>query len=261
MIGVFDSGVGGLNYLKQLHRVLGEYDTIYLGDQLRVPYGGRSPEAIQQFSEECIQKLWDLGATLIVIACNTACAEALAYLQHKYPQKKILGIIIPGVEASLKFSGNIGVIATKGTIQSHAYKKEVIKKDSERNVFEVAAPLLVPFIEEMYAHTSECKKITKKYLRLLKDAKVKNLILACTHYPHMKNVFKKIMGPQVNIIDPGEEAVYQLQEYLHKHQDIEKKLSKNKKYTFYTTDCKENFMKQLELFYGKKYSVTHIKII
>lgn len=260
MIGIFDSGIGGLSYAKQLHRVLPEYDTVYLGDQLRVPYGGRSQDAIQQFSEECVSKLWRLGAKLVVIACNTASAEALRYLQQKYPEKKILGILIPGVESALEIQGSIGVVATQGTILSHAYKKEVFKRDSGRKVFEITSPLLVPFIEERMEKSPECRKICKNYLRPLKDAGIRSLILGCTHYPHMQEVFKKIMGPQVYIIDSGKVAAEKLVEYLENHPEVECQLTKKENKDFYTTDCPDNFQKQAIRFYGKKIECKKIAI-
>ena len=252
MIGIFDSGVGGLAYAKHLCSVLPQYDFIYLGDQLRVPYGGRSTESVKQMSEECIKKLWGLGANLIIVACNTASAEALRGLQKKYPDKKILGVLIPGVEKALEGHGDIGVIGTRGTIYSHAYKTEIQKRDQTRNVFEIATPLLVPFIEEGMGKSPECKKICKKYLRSLKDAGIKNLILGCTHYPHIFEVFKKIMGSQVAIIDTGHEAAIKLIDYLKRHSEVESQLSKCGKRVFYTTDCPENFGKQILRFYGEK---------
>jgi len=258
MIGIFDSGIGGLSYTKELNKILPQYDFIYLGDQLRVPYGGRSQEAIIKFTEECVNKLWGLGAKIIITACNTASAEALRFLQNKYLDKKILGILIPGVEKALETKGNIGIIATKATVEIKSYVKEIQKKDSTRKVFQKAAPLLVPLIEENYGKKPECRKILKTYLRSLKNAKVKNLILGCTHYSHIFSVFKKNMGPQVKIIDPGKEAAFKLIDYLKRHPEIEKQLSKNSKKLFYTTDCPDYFKKQGQLFYGKSIEVKKI---
>jgi len=260
MIGIFDSGFGGLIYAKNFNKVFPKYDFIYLGDQLRVPYGGRSPAAIQQFTEECVQTLWKLGAKLIILACNTASADALRYLQNKYLDKKILGVLIPGVEAALEHSGNIGVIATRGTIATQAYSHEIKKKDSHRKIKEVAAPLLVPLIEENYGNRPETKKILKKYLRPLKDFSVKNLILGCTHYAYIKNSFIKVMGKNVTIIDPGWEAVLKLKDYLKRHPEIDELLSKNSSKKFYTTDSVDLFEEKSLFFYGKKIAVEKIII-
>ncbi len=260
MIGIFDSGIGGLSYAKELNKVLPTYDFIYLGDQLRVPYGGRSQEAIQKFTEECVNKLWNLGANLIIIACNTASAEALRYLQQKYPNKKILGILIPGVEKAIESKGNIGVIATKGTVATNAYKKEILKRNKEKQVFQVSAPLLVPFIEEKLGKSPECRKILKKYLRPLKNSNIKSLILGCTHYPHIIQVFKKIMGTKVSIIDSGKEAAIKLCDYLERHPEIEKLLPKNSKRQFFTTDCYKNFEEQGIIFYGERIKAKKIQL-
>ena len=260
MIGIFDSGIGGLTFAKELNKQLPEYDFTYLGDQLRVPYGGRSEEAIQEFTEECINKLWDLDCKLIIIACNTASAEALRYLQMKYTDKKLLGILIPGVEKASEAPGSIGVVATKGTIATNAYPAEVEKRGQGQDVYQVATRLAVPFIEEGYGKKPECRKILRNYVRPLKNAGVKKLVLGCTHYPLIEEVFQKIMGPQIEIINPGKEAAIKLVDYLQRHPEIESQLTKQGTRTFYTTDCPDYFTKQGQMFYGGSFQAKKIAV-
>jgi glutamate racemase len=256
MLGVFDSGVGGLGFLKNFTENFPDYDFMYLGDQLRVPYGGRSTEAIQKFTEKGVKYLWDQGCSLVIVACNTASAEALRYLQEKvlpnYPQKKVLGILIPAVEKALENKGTVGVIATKATVKIGAYKTEILARDKLRQVYQKTSPLSVPLIEEGLGKNWIHRKLLKKYLRPLKNANTKNLILACTHYPLIKEVYQKIMGKSVNIIDPAYEACLKLKDYLKRHPEIHKNLTKNQKKIFLTTDNPLFFDSQARVFYGKK---------
>ncbi|HPO05542.1 MAG TPA: glutamate racemase [Candidatus Gracilibacteria bacterium] len=257
MIGIFDSGFGGLSVAREINRLLPNYDFIYLGDQQRVPYGGRSIESIQKFSEEALLKLWELGAKLIIIACNTASAEALHHLQIKYPQHKILGILIPAVEDSLNESGAIGVIATKATVNSGAYLREIHKRDPQRSVYQVAAPLLVPLIEEGYTKHPLTRKLLKNYLRSLKNAQVHTLILGCTHYPLIEKLF---LSPHWKIINSGLSAAQKLEDYLARHPEIEKQLSKNSTRQFFSTDQVDHFSKIGSRFYGQEIQAQKIDL-
>ncbi len=260
MIGIFDSGIWGLSYAKELNKKMPKYDFVYFWDQLRVPYGNRSIESIRNFTEECVTKLWEQGATLIIIACNTASAEALRFLQNKYPNKKILGVLIPGVEKALEWKWNIWIVATRWTVKTETYPAEILKRNSNRKVFQVEAPLLVPFIEENKDQSSIFKKILKTYLRPLKDANVKRLILGCTHYSHAMKAFKSIMWFQIEIINPSTEAVIKLIDYLKRHQEIDNTLSKKGTRRFLTTDNIKFFEKQAISFYWKKVKVEKIDL-
>jgi len=258
MIGIFDSWIWWMSYVKELKHQLPEYDFIYLWDQLRVPYWNRSIESIRDFTEKGVLKLWEKGATLIIIACNTACSEALRFLQNKYPDQKILWVLIPWVEKSIEKKWNIWVIATRWTIKTNSYPLEICKRDPDRKVFQVEAPLLVPFIEEWQHKKPVFKKVLKTYLRHLKDANIKILILWCTHYSHAFKVFKAIVWTQVEIINPSNEAVLKLKQYFVNHPDIEKTLSKTWVRDFYTTDNKEFFKKQSVFFYWEEINVKKI---
>lgn len=256
MIGIFDSGFGGLSYAKEFNKQFPDYDFVYLGDQLRVPYGGRSREAICDYASQAVVYLWTKkNVDLVIIACNTASAEALRYVQQKiepkYPGKKVLGILIPAVEESLKVFGPIGIVATKATVKIEAYIKEIHNREPNRMVYQVSAPLSVPFIEEGLGKSAEHRKILKKYLMPLKHANVKSLILGCTHYPHVSTVFKKIMGSQVEIINSAKSGVNKLKDYLNRHPEIDKKLTKKGKREFLTTDNSAYFDSQGSVFYGE----------
>jgi len=250
MIGVFDSGYGGLTVLKPLLEILPEYDYLYLGDNARAPYGIRSPETIREYSEQAAEYLFSKGCTLILIACNTASSEALRNLQQKYlrdknvKDKKILGVIRPLAEAAVKATKNnrIGVVGTKGTVASKAYENEIKNLNNSISVNSKACPLLVPLIEEHWQNKPESRMILKKYLNSLKSTNVDVLILGCTHYPLMYKYFKKYMGKRVNVLDSGRIVAQSLKDYLVRHPEIEKLLTKKGTREYCTTDSPEKFM-------------------
>jgi glutamate racemase len=250
MIGVFDSGYGGLTVLNPLLKELPDYDYIYLGDNARTPYGTRSEETVKRYSEQAVEYLFDKGAVLIITACNTVTALALRHLQQKYlrdkniKDKKILGVIKPLVEEASRESHikRISVVGTRGTIKSGAYKIELNKIDSDIEVFSKACPLLVPLIEEHWHKKPEAKKILKKYLRDLKNKNTDVMIPGCTHYPLMYKQFVDVMGGRVKVLDSGAVIADSLKKYLNRHPEIEKLITVNGKREYLTTDCAERFM-------------------
>jgi glutamate racemase len=254
MIGVFDSGYGGLTVLKSLLDKLPEYDYVYLGDNARTPYGTRSEETVKKYSEEAIEYLFNKGAVLIVTACNSVTALALRHLQQKYlrdkkiKDKKILGVIRPLVEKAVQVTNNkrISIVGTTGTVKSGAYEAEIKHLDPNIQVFSQACPLLVPIIEEHWHKKPEAKMILKKYLRPLKSKNSDVLILGCTHYPLMYREFTSYMGKRVNVLKSGEIVADSLKDYLKRHPEIEKLLSRSDKgkigkREYLTTDCSEKF--------------------
>ena len=171
MIGVFDSGFGGLTVLKEFLKVLPDYDYIYLGDNVRAPYGNKSDEVIYNYTRQAVDFLFKQGCEIVILACNTASAKALRKIQHDYlpkfyPNKRVLGIVVPAVETAVRLSRGhkLGVIGTTVTINSGVYKKELEKLRNDLKIFQQACPLLVPLIEEGWAHKPEGKMILKKYL-------------------------------------------------------------------------------------------------
>ncbi len=259
IIGVFDSGLGGLSVFKHFIKRLPGFNYIYLGDNARVPYGGKSREVIYEYTKEAIDFLFDKGANLIIIACNTASAEALRkiqqeYLPQRYPGKKVLGVIRPLAEAASKTGrlNKVGIIGTKATINSNVYKTEIKKLNPKIKVYQISAPLLVPLIEEGWAHKPETKNILKSYLKPLKEKNLDALILGCTHYPFLLKEAKKIMGPKCFIPNTGEIIARSLEDYLKRHPELNIKTEKKPTIRFYTTDNIEQFKKLGEKFLGQK---------
>lgn len=267
MVGIFDSGFGGLTIFKEIYKLMPQYDYIYLGDNARYPYGNKSQELIYKFTAEAMDFLFAQKCELIVIACGTASTEALKKIQQEYlpkfhPDKKVLGIIRPLVEEAARVSrfGKIGVVGTRGTVQSKSYIVELEKqwdligRKENLQVFQQACPLLVPLVEEGWTKRKEAKMILRKYLKPLKDEKVDTLILGCTHYPVLFNQFRQVMPKMCNVLNSGEIAAKSLADYLERHKEIKNRLSKNETCKFFTTDNESQFDK-----FGKQYFGSEVK--
>ncbi|MFA6090301.1 MAG: glutamate racemase [Candidatus Gracilibacteria bacterium] len=226
MIGFFDSGIGGLTVLREFQKILPEYDYLYFGDNARCPYGGLNDATIRQYTEEGVQFLFDQGATIVVLACNTATAHAIQYLQQtKFPDRKILGVTIPGAEKILE--GNyrkIGVLATESTVKNRAYKERVHIINNTIEIQEIAAPELVPLIENGVFEGELIQGILKTHLAKF-DSDIEAIVLGCTHYPYVRAIIEQIR-PGIDIIDPGFESAKKFASYLVRHPDIEAKIGK-----------------------------------
>jgi len=265
-IGVFDSGLGGLTILKAIAKELPQYDYLYLGDNARVPYGGRSGEIIYQFTREAVAFLFQKGCKLVILACNSATANALRRLQQEdiprnYPDRRALGIIKPTVEYVL---GNrekrIGIMGTYATVESEAYLREVGKVVPEAKVQQQSCPLLVPLIEEDEFEGPLLKLALTKYLQPLLAQKPQVVLLACTHYGLIKRQVEKMLGPQIKVVDQGKLVAAKLKLYLHNHPEIESKLSKKHRRIYYVTDLNLRFGEIAEKFLGEKVSLTKINL-
>lgn len=221
-IGIFDSGVGGLTVARAISRVL-PFPLIYFGDSARLPYGNKSKENILSYSRENVEFLLDHGAKIIVIACNTSSAIAIDHLRSRF-KVPIVGVVDPGVMAvlySLEKSKNftskskekgITVAATFRTIDSHIYRKKILACHPGLKVHEIACPLLVPMIEEGMTYKRILNEVLKKYLnKAAMQSQI--LLLGCTHYPLIKNEFKKTF-PHLHIVDSAESTAYYLREIL-----------------------------------------------
>lgn len=259
MIGVFDSGYGGLTILKALLHRLPPYDYLYLGDSARTPYGNKSLKIIYEYTIQAVEVLFGRGARLIILACNTASAKALRKIQQEwlpehYPSRRVLGVVIPLSETASKISrrGRVGVIGTRATIESRVFDQELHKLNSEIKVSSQPCPLLVPLVEEGWVGKPETNMILKKYLRPLKSKSIETLILGCTHYPFLKKDIERIMGKNCRVLDAPGIVSEKLVEYLNRHPEIEEKLSKNGERTFYTTDDPERFKRFGEKFLGQR---------
>ncbi|MDD3710989.1 MAG: glutamate racemase [Patescibacteria group bacterium] len=259
MIGVFDSGLGGLTVLRHFLVDYPQYDYIYLGDNANVPYGNKSPEIIYNYSQRAVDFLYSKGCKLIIIACNSASAQALRrlqqeYLPKKYPDLKVLGVVRPIAEkiAKNKNIKKIGIIGTKATINSDVYREEILQLRSDIKIFQIATPLLVPLIEEAWSKKPESKIILKKYLRELKMKQVQSLVLACTHYPFLLKEIKRIMGKRCLVFDPGKVVSDSLGDYLRRHKELDLKISKKGQYVFYVTDNITGFSELGKFFLGRE---------
>lgn len=201
-IGLFDSGIGGLTVLQQLVRVLPYENFIYFGDTARLPYGDKSPETILRYSIENARFLNDKGIKMLVVPCNTASAYALEKLQQEL-DVPVVGVIGPGADravASTK-SGCIGVLGTRGTVKSEAYRRAILEVNPKAHVVQVACPLFVPLVEENFIAHPAARLIVRDYLKSLKEHRIDTLLLGCTHYPLLKPLIAEEMGDEVAIID------------------------------------------------------------
>ncbi len=203
-IGIFDSGVGGLTVLNELKKQLPHEQMIYVGDTARVPYGNKSQQLIQQYSQEISEFLISKNCKMIIVACNTASSLALEYLRSNY-SLPIEGVIEAGVEEAIKESANyqIGVLGTHSTIQSGAYELKLKEHRSNIMVTNQACPLFVPLAEEGWVEGEIPENIAHVYLKPLIDSKVDSVILGCTHYPILKSTIYNVLPNNVKLIDSG----------------------------------------------------------
>jgi|UniRef100_A0A7C5ALH7 glutamate racemase len=258
MIGVFDSGFGGLVVLREFLAALPQYDYLYLGDNARIPYGTRSDRVVVRFTEQAVDYLFRQGCELIILACHTASAKALrtiqqVYLPAHYPKRRVLGVLIPTVEEALAASlgRRIGVIATEGTVTSRSFEIELKKLDPGVEVFQQACPLLVPLIEEGEQDWEGTAMILQRYLAPLRQAAVDTLILGCTHYSILKGKIAAIMGNGVRLICSGQVAAVKLVDYLKRHPEIETRLTRRGTRRYLTTDLTPRFQQLAGLFMGQ----------
>ena len=263
MIGVFDSGVGGLTVLKSLLKHLPNYDYVYLGDNARTPYGNKSKEEVYEYTRQAVDFLFSRGCDLIIIACNTASALALRkiqqeYLPKKYLGKKVLGVIRPMAEAIVagRDFKKVGIIGTKATVKSKSYLREIKKLNAGLEVFCQSAPLLVPLIESGWNDEKEIIAILEKYLQPLKKAEVDLLVLACTHYPFLEKQICQVMGKGCKIYNSGEIVALSLKDYIVRHPELAIVWHPKPKLVFYTTGGVGAFKLIGDRFLGKK--IEHI---
>ena len=198
MIGVFDSGVGGLTVVKQIFKNRPNQKIIYFGDTARLPYGTKGADFVKKYSEKITEWLLNKGVEKIVVACHTSSALAGDYLKEKFGDR-IIDMITPVAE---KISGGkIGIIGTPGTIKSKAWEKSLLKINPKLKIYSKACPLFVPLVEEGLINTTATQEIVRNYLKNFKN--IDTLVLACTHYPLLKNIIRKEIGKNVEIIDPA----------------------------------------------------------
>lgn len=267
-IGVFDSGYGGLTVLKELVKQLPQYDYIYLGDNSRAPYGTRSFDTVYRYTLQSVRWLLQQNCPLIIVACNTASAKALRTIQQKdlprmNTNARVLGVIRPTTEVIGQYTTtkNIGILATNGTVQSGSYKIEIEKFYPDITIEQEACPMWVPLIENGEYLNEGADYFVKKHIDhiLSKNKKIDTLLLACTHYPLLKNKIQQLLPEGVKVLSQGEIVAKSLKDYLHRHPEIEQGITKNGHRTFYTTDATEDFDNHAATFFGHSVQSKHVE--
>jgi glutamate racemase len=259
-IGVFDSGYGGLTVFRSIAALLPQYDYLYLGDNARAPYGNRSFETVHQYTLECVQWFFSKGCPLVILACNTASAKALRTIQQRdlpliAPDNRVLGVIRPTAEVIGNYtkSRSVGVLGTKGTISSGSYEMEINKFFPDIKVHQMACPLWVPLIENGEYQSQGADYFVKKYLDELlgRSPDIDTILLACTHYPLLTDKIKTYLPDGISIVAQGDIVATSLAGYLHRHPEMEGRISRQGSRQFYTTDDTDDFDSHATTFFGE----------
>ncbi len=281
MIGVFDSGFGGLTILQSIRKQLPQYDYLYLGDNARTPYGTRSFEVVYEYTWECVNYLFSQGCNLVILACNTASAKALRSIQQRNlpqlwedkhnPEMRVLGVIRPTVEACgmqhtacadslmpnaerrIAPARHIGIFATAGTVASGSYPIEIAKIDPTIIVSQQACPMWVPLIEAG-EHTSDgADYFVQKYIDglLQQDPQIDTIILGCTHYPLLMEKLRKYTPEHIQLLAQGDIVATSLQDYLMRHTALEQTLTKGGNCRYLTTESADKFTAAARIFLGE----------
>jgi len=250
-IGVFDSGIGGLTVLHKIIEALPRENTVYLGDTARAPYGTKSVETVLRYSFENSEFLLEKKVKLLVVACNTSTAVALARLGEQLPIP-VVGVIEPGVRRAVKISKNkkIGVIGTDATIQSGAYTRALRVAHPGIEVYSRACPLFVPLVEEGWTDNVVVELTVKSYLESFKHSGIDTLILGCTHYPLLKTSIRDFLGRGVRLVDSAEEVAVEVTAMLER-QSLTRQRGKGV-HGFFVTDAPDRFIKVGQRFLGEK---------
>ncbi|MFA5051749.1 MAG: glutamate racemase [Patescibacteria group bacterium] len=253
MIGVFDSGIGGLTVVKELERQLPGEQILYFGDTARYPYGNKGPETIVQYALQDADFLAQKGADCIIIACNTASAVASKEISDAFTDLPVFEVITPAVRAAITATtnGRIGVIGTRATINSDIYAETINATRNDITVVGQACPLLVPLAEEGWLDTPTTITVTKQYLQPLIDQHIDTLILGCTHYPLLRNLIQNIMGDTVTLIDPAELVVGTLKEFIKKTPGLQRAMTRDEYGTgYYFSDLPSHLNNLIKVWLG-----------
>ncbi|MDF2950224.1 MAG: murI [Sedimentibacter sp.] len=250
-IGIFDSGVGGLTVMREVMEQLPYENIIYLGDTARIPYGSKSEQTIRKYSNQCSSFLKSKDVKAIVIACNTASSIALEHVQKNF-DLPIIGVIDPGARSAAAVTENkrIGVIGTIATINSNAYQARIMEYIHDAEVIGIPCPLFVPIVEEGWEYSNVAELTAEKYLEELIEHEVDTLVLGCTHYPILRHTIKKVVGPDVRLVNPAYETARDLKKLLCEKNLLNEEFGKAR-YEYYASDAPErlrriggNFLKK-----------------
>ena len=280
MIGIFDSGYGGLTILNHIRQHLPQYDYLYLGDNARAPYGTRSFDVIYEYTLQAVNYLHQQGCNLIILACNTASAKALRTIQQRNinpDELRVLGVIRPTVEVvpQRTRTKHIGVLATPGTVASESYIIELLKQDPTLTVTQQACPMWVPLIESGEHLHAGADYFVEKYLTelLTRDPLIDTIILGCTHYPLLQPKIEAFLSSishsqlpianrHISVIAQGAIVANSLQDYLLRHPDIAEHAQKGEKQavTYLTTESATKFSESASIFLSEPITAHHIEL-
>lgn len=269
-IGVFDSGYGGLTILSAIRKLLPEYDYVYLGDNARSPYGTRSFDVINDFTLQAVRYLFSEGCPLVILACNTASAKALREIQQKYlptsedPSRRVLGVIRPTAEVvgNVTETKHIGIMATPGTISAQSYEVELAKLFPDVSVHGQACPMWVPLVEYGESNGEGADFFVQKYLNELleQDKQIDSIVLACTHYPLLRPKIEQYLPEGIALLSQGELVATSLKDYLHRHPEMNDRLTQGGSIRYLTTECPDKFGDLASIFVDEEVNATRVKI-
>lgn len=268
-IGIFDSGYGGLTVFKSIAARLPQYNYIYFGDNARAPYGDHSFETVYQYTLECVEWLFAQGCPLVILACNTASAKALRTIQQKvlplkYPERRVLGVIRPTAEVIGGFtkSNTVGVLGTRGTVNSNSYSIEIGHFFPDLKVVQQSCPMWVPLIENNEHNSPGMDYFIKEYLDELmaKSTDIDCILLACTHYPLLIPKLKNYLSEDITLLAQGDIVADSLVDYLNRHPEIESNLGKEGECKFYTSGDREKFNANASLFSEHEVNAVHVPL-
>ena len=264
-IGLFDSGVGGLAVLGAMRRLMPGEDYLFLGDTARVPYGAKSQKTIVRYSLQAAAKLIGQRIKLLVIACNTATAAALPTLRETWPDMPIIGVIEPGSRAACEASpsGDIAVIATESTIRSGAYAEAILRRRPEAQVRSLACPLFVPLAEEGWFDGPIAEGVVSRYLEpLFKKAPAPDcLVLGCTHYPMLAAAIRKVVGPEVHIVDSAATTAEVVKRRLADEGLAHPQAGRTGRIRFFITDDPQRFTRTGSLFLNMTITDSDVRLV
>ncbi len=281
MIGVFDSGFGGLTVLASMLGTLPAYDYLFLADSARAPYGARSPDVINDFTLEAVEWLFDEGCTLVVLACNTASARALRNIQQLHlpvhrPDRRVLGVVRPSVEALAGLppgaipgetapspaEGIVAVLATESTVASNSYRIELHKLAPKLRLIQQSCPLWVPLVEAGELEGPGAEWFLRQSLEPVLNAarKPQRLLLGCTHYPLLLPALRRLIPADVEVLDQAAIVAARLADWLGRHPDQEARLSRGGGRRFVTTDDPAWFAARGERLLGRPFSAERTRL-
>jgi glutamate racemase len=269
-IGIFDSGYGGLTILKEIRKVLPQYDYIYLGDNARNPYGTRSFDVVYNYTLEAVNKLFEMNCELVILACNTASAKALRTIQQvDLPRisstKRVLGVIRPSVEEVVNLTRNnhVGILGTNGTVSSQSYVIELDKLSNGRLITtQEACPMWVPIVENNEIGTPGADYFIEKNVNKLiqADPEIDTIILGCTHYPLLSSSIRKFLSDSIKLVEQGPIVAEKLKEYLNRHPEMEQLCALGESLLYYTTENASVFEEKASIFMSEPIKATNIQL-